>query len=176
MKLVERKEVYKGKLVDLIADTVEIKGREYIREVVRHPGGVVVVVELEGGRIPFVRQLRYPMDEVMLELPAGKRDEGENPEVSAARELEEETGLRPEFLEHIFSFYPTPGFCDELLHLYYTNRVKETANNLGHDEDLVVEFYTLDEAIDMAVKGEIIDGKTLLALFWLKWKKSFPSC
>ncbi|MDA2938284.1 NUDIX hydrolase [Acidobacteria bacterium AH-259-A15] len=168
---VNRKHLYSGKIVDLIVDTIEVKGKQYIREVVRHPGGVVILAQLEDGRIPFVRQLRYPMDKVLLELPAGKLDPGEEPEVSARRELEEETGLRAEFLKHIFSFYPTPGFCDEFLHLYYTNRVQETSTNLEQDEDIVVEFYRLEEAIDMSLRGEIIDAKTLLALFWLYWKK-----
>ena len=79
--------------------------------------------------------------------------------------------MKPQYLEHVFSFYPTPGFCDELLHLYYTNRVEKTSMNLEFDEDIVVEFYHLEEAMEMSLRGDIIDGKTLLALFWLHWKK-----
>ena len=167
----DRKHLYSGKFIDLVVDRIQVRGRECVREVVRHPGGVVVLAELEEGKIPFVRQLRYPLGQVMLELPAGKRDPGEEPEVSAARELEEETGLKPQYLEHVFSFYPTPGFCDELLHLYYTNRVEKTSMNLEFDEDIVVEFYHLEEAMEMSLRGDIIDGKTILALFWLHWKK-----
>lgn len=168
--LIERRNIYSGKIVDLIVDTIEVKGRHYLREVVRHPGGVVILAEQEG-RIAFVRQHRYPMDRILLELPAGKIDPGESSSVCAARELEEETGLRPMTLEPVCSFYPTPGFCDELLHFYYTARVEPTRGNLEHDEDIVVEMYTLEEAIEMGLRGEIVDAKTLLALFWLYWKR-----
>ena len=166
----QRERIYSGRIVELIVDRLQINGREAIREVVRHPGGVVVLVELENGRIPFVRQSRYPMDKSLLELPAGKLDPGEDPIKSAARELEEETGLCPDYLEHVFSFYTSPGFCDELLHLYYTDRVRTTACKFDHDEDIVIEEYSLEDAIKMCATGAIIDAKTLLALYWLKAK------
>jgi ADP-ribose pyrophosphatase len=171
-KLLERNQVYSGKIVDLIVDEIELSGVKHIREVVRHPGGVVVIGELDDGRIPFVRQRRYPMDRVLLELPAGKIDPGEPPELSAAREMEEETGYRPERLNHVFSFYATPGFCDELLHLYHTDQLIATEPRLEADEDLEIEFYTLDEALEMANRGQILDAKTLTAIFWLKWRKT----
>ncbi|MEE8349442.1 MAG: NUDIX hydrolase [Acidobacteriota bacterium] len=167
-----RKHVYSGKIVDLIVDTIDVQGKPAIREVVRHPGGVVILAEMEDGRIAFVRQHRYPLDQKLLELPAGKLEPQEEPEISAARELEEEIGFRPDFLEHVFSFYSTPGFCNELLHLYYTNRLQETSANPEEGEDLVVEFYSLEEAIEMTGRGEITDGKTILALFWLQWRRS----
>ncbi len=164
---VERKLVYSGRIVDLIVDKIEVNGREAIREVVKHPGGVVILVETEDGRIPFVKQTRYPLGKALLELPAGKLDPGEEPSRSAARELEEETGIRPEHLNHVYSFYPSPGFCTELLHLYHTNRFQRTASNFDHDEDIVVEYYSLEEALEMCRKAEIVDGKTILALHWL---------
>ena len=167
----ERRRVYSGKLVDLIVDTVEVQGRPHIREVIRHPGGVVVLAELDEGCIPFVRQLRYPMEKVLLELPAGKIDPGEDPMATAVRELEEETGFRAESVQHVLSFYPAPGFCDELLHLYYTHRLRSTEKNPDPDEEITVEFHTLEEAIQLGLRGEIIDAKTLLALFWLDWKR-----
>lgn len=167
----DRKRVYSGKIIDLIVDTRVIKGRETVREVVRHPGGVCILVELDNGRLVFVRQHRYPMDRVLLEIPAGKIDRAEKPLAAALRELEEETGLRAQHLEHVFSFYPTPGFCDEFLHLYYTNRFEKTSPSPEHDEDVVVEFHGLEEAIEMSLRGEIVDGKTLLALFWLHWRR-----
>jgi ADP-ribose pyrophosphatase len=159
--------VYSGRIVELIVDELQINGRETIREVVKHPGGVVILVELEDGTIPFVRQGRYPMEKTLLELPAGKLDPGEGPDVCASRELEEETGLAADFLDHVYSFYTSPGFCDEILHLYYTNRTSRTASNFDHDEDIVVEYYTLEEALAMVDRGEIEDAKTVLALLWL---------
>lgn len=169
--LVDRKHLYSGKIVELIVDTVNIKGEERVREVVRHPGGVVILAELPDGRIPFVRQLRYPMNQVLLELPAGKLNRGEEPAVSAARELEEETGFRAISLKPVFSYYPTPGFCDELLHFFYTDELQQGSPNLEPDEDLTVEFYRLEEALEMTKDGQINDGKTLLGLLWLDWRR-----
>ncbi len=165
--LVDRKHLYSGKIVELIVDTVNIKGEDHVREVVRHPGGVVILAELPDGRIPFVRQLRYPMNQVLLELPAGKLNRGEEPAVSAARELEEETGFRAISLKPVFSYYPTPGFCDELLHFFYTDELQQGSPNLEPDEDITVEFYRLEEALEMTTDGRINDGKTLLGLLWL---------
>lgn len=169
--LKNRKNLYSGRIVDLVVDTVEINGRETIREVVHHPGGVVVLAELQDGRIPFVRQSRYPMDKVLLELPAGKLDRDEPRSACAARELEEEAGFRPLRLDHIFDFYSSPGFSDEIIGLYYSDQLVPAANNLDHDEDIEVEFYTLEEALELSIKGQITDAKTLVAIFWLFWKK-----
>ena len=91
--LLNRKVLYSGRIVGLHVDDIKVKGMDTIREVISHPGGVVVLAEVEDGRIPFVRQYRYPIEKDLLELPAGKIDPGEPPEVSARRELEEETGL-----------------------------------------------------------------------------------
>ncbi|HXK58426.1 MAG TPA: NUDIX hydrolase [Acidobacteriota bacterium] len=164
----QRKLIYSGRIVELVVDTIEVNGREAVREVVKHPGGVVILVETEDGQIPFVRQTRYPLGKPLLELPAGKLDPGEQPATSAARELEEETGLRPICLKHVFSFYSSPGFCTEILHLFYTNRFERTTSNFDHDEDIVVEYFSLDEALEMCRSGQIVDGKTMLALYWLR--------
>ena len=166
-----RKHIYSGQIVDLVVDQIEIKGKERLREVVRHPGGVVILAELPDGRIPFVRQLRYPMQRHLLELPAGKLDSGEKPEAAAGRELEEETGLRPQQLEHLFSFYSTPGFCDEILHLYYCNQMQVVEPNPEFDEDISIEMHRLEEAIELSQSGQIVDAKTLVAIFWLYWNR-----
>jgi ADP-ribose pyrophosphatase len=166
-KLVKRANVYAGRIVNLIVDEIEINGTHTIREVVRHPGGVVVLARRGDGRIPFVRQHRYPMDRDLLELPAGKLDPGEEPKSSAARELEEETGLRPFSLTHVFSFYTSPGYCDELLHLYYTDQVEEVGSSPEPDEELALEYHTLEAALDLIARGEILDGKTITAIYWL---------
>ncbi|GAB4236952.1 MAG: ADP-ribose pyrophosphatase [Acidobacteriota bacterium] len=146
---------------------MEIDGKIYLREVVRHPGGVVILALLPDGRIPFVKQHRYPLGEELLELPAGKLDHPERPEVCAARELEEETGLRPIAIRHVCSFYTSPGFCDELLHFYFAPQVEKTEAQPEADEDVTVELYTLDEALYLVEKGALRDGKTILALLWL---------
>lgn len=170
-KLIGRDRLYSGKIVDLIVDQIEIEGRPHLREVVRHPGGVVVIGELPDGRIPFVRQHRYPMDEILLELPAGKIDAGEDARNSAAREMEEETGYRPRRLDFVCKFYSTPGFCDERLHLFYSDDLEATSTNHEAGEQIELEFHSLEQALEMAVRGEIVDAKTLVALFWLHWKR-----
>ena len=104
----------------------------------------------------------------LLELPAGKQDDEEEPATSAARELEEETAFRPLSLEHVSSYYTSPGFCDELLHFYYSDRLEATGGTPEEDEDLEVEYYTLEEALGMVSSGEIVDGKTIMALLWLQ--------
>jgi ADP-ribose pyrophosphatase len=171
-ELIQTDQKYSGVIVDVQVDRIRVAGKETIREVIRHPGGVVVLAEVENGKIPFVRQHRYPLNQDLLELPAGKLDPGEAPDVSAARELEEETGYRPKVLEHVYSFYTSPGFCDELLHFFHSDQLERTGTLPEEDEDLEVEYYTLEEALNMAARGEILDGKTIVALLWLKNKKN----
>ena len=166
-KLLSARRVYEGKIVDLEVDEIEISGMQTIREVVRHPGGVVILARDLDGKIPFVRQHRYPLEEDLLELPAGKLDAGEPPEVSAARELEEEVGLRPVSIRKISSFYTSPGFCDELLHFFFADEVEKVDVNPEPDEHLIIEHYSLDQAIQMIADGQIRDGKTITALYWL---------
>ncbi|HUG43969.1 MAG TPA: NUDIX hydrolase [Acidobacteriota bacterium] len=173
-KLLKRNVVYEGTIVDLVVDEIEVKGRSTIREVVRHPGGVVVLGEIEPDRIPFVRQYRYPVGKPLLELPAGKIDPQEDPRASAAREFEEETGYRPLELHAVCSFYASPGYCDELLHLFYTDSVEKTAINREFDEEMTLEICSLQEAVDLIHSGEIVDAKTVAAVFWLAAKSQSP--
>ncbi len=167
----KRRVVYSGKIVNLVVDDIMIKGKERVREVVQHPGGVGILAEVAPGMIPLVRQHRYPVNRDVLEIPAGKIDPGERPEETAARELEEETGYRPLKIETAFSYYPTPGYCDELLHIYYVSSVEETRTRFDEDEDLEMETYTLENAMSMIREGGIKDGKTIAALYWLALRK-----
>ncbi|MFQ5740456.1 MAG: NUDIX hydrolase [Acidobacteriota bacterium] len=169
-RLIERRQVYSGKIVDLIVDRIELEGESYLREVVGHPGGVVVLGQLDDGRIPFVRQWRYPINKELLELPAGKIDPGEEPEATAIREMEEETGFRPRTIECVYSFYSSPGFCDELLHCFFSRELEKTAIRREKDEHIVTEFLSLGEALSLAAQGGILDAKTLVALLWLDRK------
>ena len=166
-RLISTRDVYRGKIVDLVVDEIEISGQRAIREVVRHPGGVVILALTPEGTIPFVRQHRYPVNREVLELPAGKIDDQEEPSRTAARELEEETGFRAESLVRIHSFYTSPGFCDELLHLFYAPKVTPVEANPEFDEHLEIEFYTPEQALDLVRGGQIEDGKTICAIYWL---------
>ena len=166
-ELLNRDVVYSGRIVELIIDDIKIKGKETLREVVRHPGGVGILAEVEPDRIPLVRQHRYPVNMDVLEIPAGKIEPGEEPEKTAVRELEEETGYRPLNIKRAFSYYPTPGYCDELLHIYYVNSVEKTETCFDEDEELEIEFYTLEQAMRLIREGELKDGKTIAALYWM---------
>ncbi len=165
--LLERNRLYSGRIIDVHVDHVELpNGQKAIREVVNHPGGAVALAMLPDGRILFVRQPRYPLGLDLLELPAGKLDGGENPAVSVLRELEEETGYRAASARHLTSFYTSPGFCNEQLHLYWAENLQPTRQNLEHDEMIAVELHTLPQALEMTRDGRIQDAKTIIGLLW----------
>ena len=174
-KLKHRDQLYRGKIVDLVVDQIEIGGQRYVREVVRHPGGVVVIGRTKEGKIPFVRQHRYPMNADLLELPAGKIDPGEDPIVGAGRELEEETGYRAGRLELVYRFYSSPGFCDEMLHLYHALDLEKTAPRREVDEIVIVEEHSLPQALQLLAKGDLLDAKKIVAVLWLaQFDSAYP--
>jgi len=159
--------IYRGKVVDLFVDTVRLpSGRDVIREVVHHPGGVVALPLLDDGRLLLIRQFRYPLQKYILEFPAGKLDSGQSPLDTMRRELEEETGCQAEILRYEFSFHTSPGFCDEIIHFFFASGLTHTAQRLEEGEHITLERYTLAECLQMIQTGEIADGKTILALLW----------
>jgi ADP-ribose pyrophosphatase len=159
--------VYEGRILDFEVDRVRLpSGVEAEREVVRHKGAVVVLPLHENGRIELVRQYRYPPDEILLELPAGKLDPGEEPRECAMRELAEETGWRAGEIHELGSFFTTPGFSDEVLHAFVATGL-EPAPDVAPDPDEAIEIVTMtvDEALEACRDGTIRDGKTLATLF-----------
>lgn len=162
-KLLERRAAYEGRMLHVYSDRVEIGGRETTREVVLHPGACAILPVTEKKEILFVRQYRYAAEETLLEIPAGKIDPGEAPDVCAARELTEETGFRAERLRKLGAVFTTPGFCNEKIHLYLADRLVPAHQHLDTDEFLDVVKITLDEALEMIRNGEISDAKTLAA-------------
>jgi ADP-ribose pyrophosphatase len=156
---------YDGKVLALDIDEVEEPGGvRAIREVVRHRGSVAVLAVHDDGRLVLVRQYRYPVGESVWELPAGRLDPGETPEQAAARELEEEVGLRATRLEPISFFFTTPGFCDERMHVYRATALTEVPARPEEDERIEARSVTLEEAWQMIRRSEIREGKTLVAL------------
>lgn len=160
-----RTEVYHGKIVNLVVDDITTdQGIKTIREVFQHPGGAAVVPVLAGGDVLLVRQFRYPMQEYILELPAGKIDDGEPPEETAARELIEEVGYKAGRLTKIAECYSTPGFCDEKLHIYVAEDLTPAEAAGDHDEDLEVVRLTRAEVQEHLRQGRFRDAKTIIGI------------
>jgi ADP-ribose pyrophosphatase len=157
--------IYEGKVLSLDVDEVEEPGDvRATREVVRHSGSVAVLALQDDGRIVLVRQYRYPVDQALWELPAGRLDEGETPEVAAQRELREEIGQRARDLSKIAFFYTTPGFCDEAMHVFRATGLEASPAKGDEDERIEVQAFSLSDLEAMIDKGEIREGKTLVAL------------
>jgi ADP-ribose pyrophosphatase len=157
--------IYAGRVLDLDVDEVEEPGGVRApREVVRQRGSVAALPVSDDGRIVLVRQYRYAVDDHVWELPAGRIDPGETPAEGARRELEEEVGLRPRSLEPLLVFWTTPGFCDEVMHLFRATGLESVPARPEADERIETATFTLDEAREMIRRGEIREGKTLVAL------------
>jgi ADP-ribose pyrophosphatase len=163
-ELLSSEEVFAGKLIKVVRDTVREGRQTYLREVVRHPGGAAVVPYFDDGTVALVSQYRHPTGRYVLELPAGKLDPGERPDVTAARELEEELGIVAGRMEQLSEFYSTPGFCDERLWVYLATNLRETARR--HEEGEIIEVVRLPfaRALDRVASGEIEDAKTIIGL------------
>jgi ADP-ribose pyrophosphatase len=164
-RLLERRRVYDGKVVAVDVDEIEEPGGvRAVREVLRHPGSVAVLAVHHDGRLVLVRQYRYPVDDDVWELPAGRLDPGEAPEEAARRELVEEVGLEADALERICVFYTTPGFCDEVMYLFRATGLTSVTARPEEDERIEPREVTLEEARAMIDRGELREGKTLVAV------------
>jgi len=172
LKLVKRTTVYEGRVFDIIVDDVEYpSGNPSVREVARHAGGAVIVPLLDDGRLLLIRQHRYPLDEVIWELPAGKLDRGEDPLHCAKRELEEETGYAASGWTLLNSIFTTPGFCDEVLHIYLARGLSRTPGGRRPEEGeetMTVHEVPFDEAVGMIARKEIRDGKSICGILQAK--------
>lgn len=162
---VKKNTIYRGKIVNLRCDDARLPdGKPCTREVVEHPGGVCVAALTDQDELLFVRQFRYPYGEVLLELPAGKLEPGEPPLPAGQRELAEETGAAAAAYESLGLFYPTPGYCNEVIHLYFATGLTFGAPRPDEDEFLQCERIPLDKAAQMVLNNEIRDGKTQAAV------------
>lgn len=167
-KKISSEKIYDGVVVKLRKDKiVTMRGVESYREVISHGGGACVLAVKEG-KVLLEKQFRYAYGEEIYELPAGKRDKGEDFFVTARRELEEETGLIPLNLKKITEIYPTPGYTDEVIGIFYADEFEKGEIHFDDTEDLTSEWVDLDEVYSMIESGEIKDSKTLIALLWYK--------
>jgi len=164
-KFVDSKIIFEGNLLKVYSDTVELpNGKKTAREFIKHPGAIAVVPITKEGKIVLVRQFRYPVGKAILEIPAGKLDMGEQPDDCVLRELEEETGYVAHHIKKLRSIYTTPGFTDEVIHLYIADNLTLAKSHPDEDEFLDVEVYTKEQVKAMMQDGTINDAKSLLAL------------
>ncbi len=155
---------FDGKLIKVTYDVAEVNGKEAWREVVHHPGASAVVAIDDDGRIIMEKQFRYALNDYLLEIPAGKLDAGEDPLVCAKRELEEETGIVASEWISLGTIATSPGFCNEVIHLYVAKGLSKGEIHWDEDEYVEVERYTFDELLQRIKDETIKDSKTLSAL------------
>ncbi|NLP23720.1 MAG: NUDIX hydrolase [Syntrophomonadaceae bacterium] len=164
-KTISSQQIFAGRIINVKVDTVTLPdGSTSTREIVSHAGAVAVIPIDQEGMVWMVRQYRKALERVLLEIPAGTLEPGEQPQDCAVRELEEETGLSADTWEPILSYYSAPGFCDEQLHLYLARDLKTGESHTDRDEFVEVVKMSLEEAHKAIFSGEIIDGKSIIAI------------
>jgi len=164
-KQLSSEKIFDGKVFRVTRDIVELEdGTQSFREVVHHHGGVCVAALDEQEQLYFVRQYRYALGEEVLELPAGKREQGEDPAACGLRELEEECGCKAGKFRLLTTMYPTVGYCSEVIHIYLAEELTPCRQHLDEGEFLSVEKIPLKTAVDMVLRDEIPDAKTQLAI------------
>jgi ADP-ribose pyrophosphatase len=160
-----KKNIYQGRVVNLNLETVRLpNGATVELEIIHHPGAAAIVPMKDEETVLLIRQYRHAAGGYILEIPAGTLRPGEDPGACAARELEEEIGFRPSALEPLATFFTTPGFTDEVIHIYKATGLTPGKQNLDHDEVLEVVELPLREAIGRIGDGTIRDGKTIVGL------------
>lgn len=165
-KTISEEQKFKGNIISVSQATVLLpNGKKATRDIVRHPGASVVVPITRDHKLLLVKQYRKPCDMVSLELPAGKLDNGEDPEICAERELREETGFIAGKMQKAFKIHSTPGFCDEVLHMFVASELSQSEACPDEDEFISFGEYTVDDCIDMVKRGEITDAKTIIGIF-----------
>lgn len=177
-KTINTEHIFTGRIISLQVDDVELPdGNTSKREIVKHPGAVAVIAVTNENKIVMVEQFRKALERNLVEIPAGKLEKGEAPDVCAARELEEETGYICETLELVNSFYTSPGFADEIVHVYEARGLSKKENPAGQDEDEFINLLelSLEEAKEYIVAQKIYDAKTIFAVQYLQLKEALNS-
>tara|TARA_Y100000294_G_scaffold29761_1_gene25160 strand:+ start:113 stop:652 length:540 start_codon:yes stop_codon:yes gene_type:complete len=161
------KQVYRGSFLDVRKDEVELpNGKTSTREWIKHPGAACIIPILPDGKIALIKQYRYPVQEEMIELPAGKLDPGEEPKDCAKRELEEEIGYSVGKLTFVCNIHPAIGFASEKMWIYLAEDLTKTTENTDPDEFLELIPTQLNEAVNMVWNGKITDVKTIIGILW----------
>jgi len=157
--------LYEGKIINLRVDTVELPDKKYSkREIVEHSGAAAVVPLTMDGHVILIKQFRKPIEEIIYEIPAGRLETKETPRNCALRELAEETGYTVGSLEELVTFYPSPGFSNEVIYIYIARDLTEGNAKPDEDEYLEIMKFPLEEALKMIEDGTIKDSKTIIGL------------
>lgn len=168
-KLISSERIYEGAILNLRRDKVTAAGGQAYREIVEHNGAVAVVPITNEGGVIMVKQYRYPMGRVVLEIPAGKIDEGEiDPVAAAERELREETGYTAGKLQYLGKISPSVAYTEEVIHLYAAIGLTPGETEFDKDEALDIIEYDFEEIYKMAAEGKLVDAKTIAAVFMAK--------
>lgn len=174
-KVIESKELFKGKKFRLLVDMLSYRGKRFRKEMVWHPGAVAMLAITKEGKVVLEKQYRHPIGKWIWEIPAGTLEEGESPEECAIREVTEETGYEVESIEKLGGCYLTPGYSSEYLHIFLVRLGKKGESRREVGELIEVSEFTLEEIEEMVKKREIEDAKTLVALFLFGKSYSFTN-
>lgn len=172
-KKISSKHTYDARIFTISKDMIEDhNGKQFERDIVHHHGGVGLLAQ-QDGKLLFVKQYRPAADQYLLEIPAGKLEQGENPYEAGLRELEEETGFTTLVLHKICQMYSTPGFCSEILYIYACDVLQrvEHPRPMDEDEEIELVWIGIDEALTMIEQDQIIDAKTIVAIQYAKLKE-----
>ena len=165
-RVVSRRVIYRGRVIELVEETLERHGRRMVRETIRHPGAVVIVPMLDARHLVFVRQYRRAVGRYLLELPAGTLDRHETPAQCAKRELEEETGWRATHLKRLGKFYAAPGVLSEQLTIFLATGLARTRAHPEADEELEPVTLTMTQALAAVRSSRICDGKSIIGVLF----------
>lgn len=168
-KVKKRKVVFSKGPIHLVDCEVEMAdGMTLSRQIIEHPGAVVIIPKTDDGKYLLIRQFRFAAEDWLWEFPAGGLEKGETLKSAARREMMEETGFRPRKLTKLTQFYPTPGISSEIMYLYLAENLVEDYAECDADEVIEVKAFSMNEIEKMVKRGQIVDGKTLLAFYLLK--------
>jgi ADP-ribose pyrophosphatase len=169
MKIIKKEKIFSGKLLTIYKRIVKHDdGTLWERETASYNGSASAIVAVDGNDIVLIKQFRPSVEETLIEIPAGRIDKGETPEQAAKRELEEETGLIPLNLKKLVEFYPTPGFVDEKIHIFYADKFDKGKSHLDEGEVLNIVRISVKDIDEYIATNKIKDGKTLIGL--LLWE------
>lgn len=177
-KTIRSEKIFAGKVISLQVDDVELpNGQTSKRELIKHPGAVAVLALTDDHKIIMVEQYRKALEKEIVEIPAGKLEIGEEPQVCAERELEEETGYGCKKMELLISFYTSPGFADEIVHLYIAKELYKIDQPASADEDEFVNLMevSLEEAVELLQEQRIYDAKTAYAVQYLQLQEALAA-